>query len=293
MTGRIIKTAILLLFVSQALLFSAATDGIKWESDWKTALKSAAENKRPVFMDFYTDWCPHCKRLDADTFVDKKMIDYFKKEKFVMLKINPEKDREAESTFNVFSYPTLVIYKHDGSEWDRMLGFKNADEMIAALENLKKGIGTLDDLLGKYKKLDENDNSDKKFELMFGINDKYMARADYPEALEMIDRIIALDKDNAKKKASAAMRQRGYIYYKWKKYQKAIDALTAIHTVYPESEEAGGGYAAAAYYSEKLNDPALTLKLMKTFVKKFPNSKYIKRFQKKIKKMEPRGAGGL
>jgi len=286
MTGRIIKTVVLLLFASQALLFSAGTDGINWQSDWKTALKTAAEKKQPVFMDFYTDWCPHCKRLDADTFVDKKMIDYFKKENFVMLKVNPEIDRAAENTFNVFSYPTLVIFKHDGTEWDRMLGFKSPDDLIAALDNLKKGIGTLDDLLGKYNKLDKADNSDNKFELMFGINDKYMARADYPEALEMIDRIIELDKDNAKKRASAAMHQRGYIYYKWKKFQKAVDALVSIHTVYPGSEEDEGGYGAAVYYSEKLNDPALTLKLLKEFVKKFPNSKYIERFEKKIKKIE-------
>ena len=286
MTGRIIKTALLLLFVSQALLFSAGTGGIKWQSDWKTTLKTAVENKQPVFIDFYTDWCPPCKRLAAETFVDKKMIDYFKKENFVMLKVNPEKDRAAESTFKVYSYPTLVIFKTDGSEWDRMLGFKNTHEMITALDNLKKGIGTLDDLLGKYKKIDKKDKSDKKFEIMFGINDKYMARADYTDALKMIDRIIELDKDNAKKKASAAMFQRGYVYYKWKKFQKAIDALVSIHTVYPQSEEAEGGYAAAAYYSEKLDNPALTLKLMKAFMKKFPNSKYIKRFEKKIKKLE-------
>jgi len=258
MTGKIIKTVVLLLFASQVLLFSAGTDGINWQSDWKTVLKTAAEKKQPVFMDFYTDWCPHCKRLDADTFVDKKMIDYFNKENFVMLKVNPEIDRAAENTFNVFSYPTLVIFKHDGTEWDRMLGFKSPDDLIAALDNLKKGIGTLDDLLGKYKKLDKEDKSDNKFELMFAVNDKYMARADYPEALEMIDRIIELDKDNAKKRASAAMYQRGYIYYKWKKFQKAVDALVSIHTVYPGSEEAEGGYGAAAYYSEKLDDPALT-----------------------------------
>lgn len=286
MTGRVIKTVVLLLFASQVLLFSAGADAIHWQSDWKTALKTAAEKEQPVFMDFYTDWCPHCKRLDADTFVDKKMIDYFKKENFVMLKVNPEIDRAAENAFKVFSYPTLVIFNHDGTEWDRMLGFKNPDDLITALDNLKKGIGTLDDLLGKYNKLTKEDKSDNKFELMFGINDKYMARADYPEALEMIDRIIELDKDNAKKRASAAMYQRGYIYYKWKKFQKAIDALVSIHTVYPESEEAEGGYASAAYYSEKLNDPDLTQRLMEEFVKTFPDSKYVERFQKKIKKMK-------
>jgi thiol-disulfide isomerase/thioredoxin len=287
MTGRLIKIAIIVfivLFTAQFLLFSA--DSIKWESDWQRVLKSAVEKKQPVLMDFYTDWCPHCKRLDADTFVDKTVIDYFNKENYALLKVNPEVDRGAEEKFKVFSYPTLVIFKSDGSEIDRILGFKSPVELISGLENLKKGIGTLDDLLGKLKKLKPEDSSDEKFKLMFGINDKYIARADYPEALAMIDGIIELDKDNGKKQASSAMYQRGYIYYKWKKYKEAVDALVSIHSVYPQSEEAEDGYAAAAYYSEKLNDPALTLKLLKEFTAKFPDSKNLERIQKKIQKLE-------
>lgn len=287
MTGRILKIAIIvfiMLFASQFLLFSA--DTVKWESDWQSVLKTAAEKKQPVLMDFYTDWCPHCKRLDAITFIDKTVIDYFNKENYALLKVNPEIDRAAEEKFKVFSYPTMVIFKPDGSEVDRMLGFKSPEELINDLENLKKGIGTLDDLLGKLTKFKPEDNSDEKFKLMFGINDKYIAGAHYPDALTMIERIILLDKDNGKKQASSAMYQRGYIYYKWKKYKEAVDALTSIHTVYPQSEEAEGGYGAAAYYSEKLNDPALTLKLLKEFVTKFSNSENLERIQKKIKKLE-------
>ena len=273
-----------MLFAAQILLFS--TDSIKWESDWQPVLKTAIEKKQPVLMDFYTEWCPHCKRLDAVTFVDKTVIDYFKKENYALLKVNPEIDRAAEEKFKVFSYPTLVIFKSDGSEIDRMLGFKSPEELINSLENLKKGIGTLNDLFGKLKKFKPGDSSDEKFKLMFGINDKYIAKADYPEALTMIDRIIELDKDNNKKQASSAMYQRGYIYYKWKKYKEAVDALVSIHSVYPQSEEAEDGYGAAAYYSEKLNDPALTLKLLKEFAAKFPNSQNLERIQKKIQKLE-------
>jgi thiol-disulfide isomerase/thioredoxin len=275
---------IALIAASHVLLDSQGT--LKWETDWQTVLKTAVEKKQPVLMDFYTDWCPHCKRLDQITFIDPKVIDYFKKENYALLKINPEKDIAAEKKFKVFSYPTLVIFKADGTEIDRMLGFKSPEDLIKSLEDLKKGIGTLEDLLSKYKKFAKDDKSAEKFDLMFGINDKYIARADYPLALEMIDEIIRLDKDNAKKKASAAMSQTGYIYYKWKKFKKAIEAMLAIHKAYPGSEEAERGYMSAAYYAEKIKDKETVLKVLKEFVKIFPDSKYVERCRKKIKKLE-------
>ena len=33
---------------------------------YKHALEVAADQGKPLLMDFYTDWCPHCKELDAE-----------------------------------------------------------------------------------------------------------------------------------------------------------------------------------------------------------------------------------
>ncbi|MCP5107327.1 MAG: thioredoxin fold domain-containing protein [bacterium] len=287
MTGRLIKTAIIVLVLCHFSLFSAGTaEGIDWKTDWENALKTAAAKKQPVLMDFYTDWCPPCKRLAAETFVDKTMIDYFHKENYVLIKVNPEKDRVAESKFKAYSYPTLIIFKPDGTELDRIIGFRSTKDLIKNLDDLKKGIGTLEDLLGKYKKFKKENTSAEKFKLMFGINDKYIAKADYPDALKMIDAVIQLDKNNAQKQAAAAMYQRGYVYYKWKKFKQAAEALTSIHKVFPESEEAQNGFAAAAYYAEKGGETALALKIAKDFLKKYPDSKHAKRMRKKLKKLE-------
>lgn len=289
MTGRIKKMSkmtplLLLLIASHFLLLS---DGaIKWETDWQHTLKTAIVEKQPVFMDFYTDWCPPCKKLNAVTFKDAAVIEYFKKENYVLIKVNPEKDQVAESTFKVYSYPTLIVFNPDGTELDRMLGYKDPKELIKSLEDLKEGIGTLDDLLNRYKKCNKEDKSIAKFELMFAISDKYIARADYPQALKMIDRIIELDKENIQKQASSALYQTGYIYYKWKKYQKAIDAMLSIHMVYPGSEEAVDGYTAAAFYAEKIKDNEGALKILRNFIKAYPNSKYTERSRKRIKKLE-------
>lgn len=259
--------------------------GDNWKTDWKMSLKEAAANNQPVLIDFYTDWCPPCKKLNKTTFVDPKMNEFFRKEKYVLVKVNPEKDRVAESKFKVYSYPTLVLFNGKGKEIDRILGYRTTAQLIEALENLKKGIGTLEDLLAQQKKV-AGQKTDENFKLMFKILEKYTARADYPQGLELIGKIIELDKDNGKKQASAAMFQRGYIFYKWKKYKEAVEALTSIHQVYPESEEAVGGFSAAAYYSTKLDDPALTLKIYKKLVKKYPDNKAAEYAAKQIVKLE-------
>ncbi len=259
--------------------------GIDWKTDWQKALKDAAANKQPVMMDFYTDWCPPCKRLTKTTFVDPKMINYFKKENYVLIKVNPEKDRAAESKFKVYSYPTLLIFNGQGSEIDRILGYQSTEELVRALDDLKKGIGTLEDLLNRYKKVKEK-KTKETFALMFRILDKYTARADYPDGLGLIGKIVEMDKDNTRKQAAAALYQKGYIYYKWKKYKEAVNALLAIHTIYPDSPEALSGFAAAAYYSEKLNEPTLTIKILKDLVNRYPENKNVERYRKKIEEME-------
>jgi thiol-disulfide isomerase/thioredoxin len=259
--------------------------GVAWETDWSKALTGAAAASRPVLADFYTDWCPHCKKLDAVTFIDNSVIDYFNKENWVLVKINPEKDRTAEEKFKVYSYPTLIIFNAKGAEIDRILGFQAPADLIGALENLKKGIGTLEDLLGRQAKT-KGQKTKENFELMSKIMEKYIARADYPAALEVVAQVVELDKDNAQKQASSALYQKGYIYYKWKKYKEAIDALLYIHQVYPGSEDAVEGYAAAAYYAGKIKDPGLALKIYREFLKTYPNSQYAEESKEKIAELE-------
>ncbi len=275
-----------MLFSCQFLLLPADSEtSLTWETDWNNTLKQAAQAQRPVFMDFYTDWCPPCKKLAAVTFPDPRMIDYFKKENYLLIKVNPEKDRAAEEKFKVYSYPTLIVFNPQGVEIDRVLGFRTAEELIEVLEEVKKGIGTLEDLLHRYEKV-KGRKTAETIDLMSKIMEKYIARADYSKALEMVAQVVEADKDNSQKQASAALFQKGYIYYKWKKYPEAIEALTSIHKIYPASEEAEEGYAAAAFYSEKLKDPALTLKMLRDLVKIFPKGKYLQEGLKKIEELE-------
>lgn len=263
---------VLALIILQSILFCSEA----WRKDWKNALEECSIRRKPLLIDFYTDWCPPCKKLSKITFRDKKVINYLQKENFILVKINPEKDREAEKRFKVFSYPTLLLFNKKGFESARILGYRSPKEFVKTVSDLRKGIGTLKDLLEKYK------SDGKNLDLISKIIDKYIARADYPPGLRLLEKTIKMDPGNLQGKASEAMFRKGYIFFKWKKYRRSIDILKSIKKIYPGSKEAEDGYGAAIEYSLKLKDKGLTSSLVKTFLKEFPKSRYAEEYKKLI-----------
>src|SRR5688500_18181771 len=37
---------------------------IAWEPSFEAALDRARITNKPILVNFYTDWCPHCKEMD-------------------------------------------------------------------------------------------------------------------------------------------------------------------------------------------------------------------------------------
>lgn len=64
--------------------------GVAWRS-YEEGLKEAKEQKRPVCLVFYTDWCPHCTKYSG-VFHDPRVVE--KSKGFVMIRMN--KDQNAE-----------------------------------------------------------------------------------------------------------------------------------------------------------------------------------------------------
>lgn len=81
-----------------------------WTDDWNTALAKAKKERKPVFVDFYTDWCVWCKRLDKDTYSDSGVQKQMR-EGWVSVKLNAEDDsRRGTYDGRTMTYPQLTRY---------------------------------------------------------------------------------------------------------------------------------------------------------------------------------------
>ena len=80
--------------------------GITQISDAKTWETDVISSDKPVFVDFWAEWCGPCRMVGP--VVEELSGDYDGKIKFV--KVNVDEANALASKYNVFSIPTLMIF---------------------------------------------------------------------------------------------------------------------------------------------------------------------------------------
>jgi thiol:disulfide interchange protein len=116
---------------------AAGAAALPWERDLPKALARASEEKKLVMVDFYTDWCRWCQRMDQTTFADSNVQKAL--QRVVSVKLNAEKDgRAAAARFSVDGYPTFVFLNASGSEVGRIPGYLEPGPFLEELDDILK-----------------------------------------------------------------------------------------------------------------------------------------------------------
>jgi protein disulfide-isomerase len=132
---------------------AAAPVASGWTQDMESAFKTAAKEKKPVFINFTgSDWCYWCKIADKNIFQTKEWSAFSKK--VVCLKVDFPRDGAPDAAtmnkrrgfargFNVRGYPTFVLADAGRAELARFVaGRKDAatfiGEVDAALKRMAK-----------------------------------------------------------------------------------------------------------------------------------------------------------
>lgn len=134
------KWPALILTAAMAALFACAPagDGFWSKGDLDAAIKSAAEKNTLVFVEFYTDWCSWCRRLESETLSDQNVRAELGK--FVTIRLNAETDgAEAAKRFSVESYPTMVFVDPSGEEVERIMGYLPPEKFIQEIRRIRTG----------------------------------------------------------------------------------------------------------------------------------------------------------
>ena len=110
----------------------AQRDAIAWLTSYEAALQTARNERCAVMIDFYTDWCGWCKKLDADTYVDKQVISA--SSDFVSLKLDADQERAVAARYNITGFPTILFIDAAGNEVHRVVGYRPPQAFLGEMK---------------------------------------------------------------------------------------------------------------------------------------------------------------
>lgn len=119
--------------------------------DFDTALARANAEDKVVMIDFFTTWCGPCKKLDATTWTDAKVVEWLG-ENTIALKLDAEVETELAQRFEVTAYPTMVFVGADGDAVARMVGYVDAAGFLELAPRRLAGVTKLDEVRAQLEK---------------------------------------------------------------------------------------------------------------------------------------------
>ena len=123
---------------------------LRWRTDYNSARKEAAEKGLPLMIDFGTENCVFCRKLEATTFRDPRVATLMNN-RFVLLKIDADREPALANHLNIRSYPTLYFADSTGKIINVVNGFKEADEFHEIIQASLSKIPPPDGLQQDYQ----------------------------------------------------------------------------------------------------------------------------------------------
>ena len=224
---------ILNLSLLSFVIFSCGTKNhYPWTENPLDNIISNNQNKL-VLLDFETDWCVWCDRLDADTYTDERVIE-FAKQNLISKKIDAEKDSgpEQKIKYRVRGYPTILLLDTDGNEVDRIVGYRPPDEFLNELKRIKSRDNTISDLTDRHEKDPDH------YPTQIALAKKYILVNLPDSASQLLDNVYSGQQNRSQLDFSLAL-SLGQLYYQIGSLDKSIRILDQIVESGVDSSDTG------------------------------------------------------
>ena len=122
---------------------------LNWLS-YNEGLALAEKENKYVLINFYTDWCGYCKKMDKETYSNEEVKSILN-EHFVIVKVNAESEnkviengeeiteRELARLYQVSGYPTTWFLESNHSRVAPLPGYVATEQFIPVLDYIGEG----------------------------------------------------------------------------------------------------------------------------------------------------------
>lgn len=112
---------------------------VEWIYDIDLGLEKAKLEKKPIIIEFTSNVCIDCRKMEVTTFSDNRVLEEIKR--FVALKVDIM-DEKGSKFFKIYKFvgvPSTAFHNSDGDYLPKFSGegFKSADELLNILQQIK------------------------------------------------------------------------------------------------------------------------------------------------------------
>lgn len=115
-----------------------SSEPLRFEPFTSELLASAAEQRKPVLIDFSAEWCIPCREMEHSTFIDPSVVTESKR--FVRMKANltaqDQRTEELTSKYEIQGVPTTMLIDSAGKVKERKVGYIGPREFLSDLRNV-------------------------------------------------------------------------------------------------------------------------------------------------------------
>ena len=97
---------------------------VSWHESFEAAVRAAVKSKKPVLVDFYTEWCGYCGQMDDEVFPQPEIVKL--STKFECVKVDAEKRKDLKDKYGVSGFPSYVFVDSKGKDFYRTGGYAPA-----------------------------------------------------------------------------------------------------------------------------------------------------------------------
>jgi thioredoxin-related protein len=113
---------------------SRAGGDITWAGSFEAGQRQARQTHRWMLLSFHTPGCGWCKKLDAETFTDPRVVDL--SHRFVCVRLESDVDSALAERYWAHEFPMTLVTDENGKELARIPGYVPPEQFGPALQSL-------------------------------------------------------------------------------------------------------------------------------------------------------------